>query len=59
MDNQEMELRDFSNLKKEYNILEATKREYVYKEATVRELFEVRKFCGYWGGERGMLNDVP
>lgn len=43
LDSQEMELRDFSNLKKEFKTLAMTKKDLVYRLATVNGLLEVGK----------------
>lgn len=41
LDNQEMELRDYSNLKKEFNALALKNKDLVYRGATSNGLLEV------------------
>lgn len=41
LDNQEMELRDYSNLRKEFNTLSLKNKDLVYRVATVNGLLEV------------------
>lgn len=41
LDDQEMDLRDFANMKKEFDIMSASKQDLVYRVATVTGLHEV------------------
>lgn len=41
LDNQEMELRDYSNLKKEFNALALKNKDLIYRGATTNGLLEV------------------
>lgn len=63
LDNQEMELRDYSNLKKEFNALSLKNKDLIYRGATTKGLLEVRQrpagcFCDGARGAGGLERET-